>query len=235
MARRRFDHSRAVIALGGVMAIVALADLALGFPMATRFALRASDLTEAWATLQHTPGAPEAWRSIGTLWSYAFVHAGVEHIGFNLLYFWFFGSLLYEVAGDRWVLGGFLFTTATAGLAFVLRHHDVGRATVLGASGSVSGLAGLYVLLAFRWSTMPHASAWPLARPIPPIQAALFALIGAATDVYMLSEGDGVARDAHLGGFAGGLFLGMLLATFLPTWEQFLRSKLGPSRLLGRR
>jgi membrane associated rhomboid family serine protease len=56
------------------------------------------------------------------------------------------------------------------------------------------------------------------------------ALVAVGFDLYVLRSGlaDGVARDAHVGGFAGGLLLGALLTTFFPTYEGFLRSRLGP-------
>ena len=140
----------------------------------------------------------------------------------------FFGTLLAQVAGDRWVLLGLLICSIASAAAFVV-HHVEGPATyVIGASGAISGVAGFYVLLSFRWE-IPWAMAWPLARPVPPFHAALIAIVAVGMDLYVLRSGGsgGIAVDAHLGGFAGGLLLGAVLTTFFPTWERFRMSAAG--------
>lgn len=226
--RRRWSkNGRAVAGVSAVLLAVFLVDRVAGLGLVYRWALLPSALSRAVETLPRDPGDGAAWWAVATVWTSVLVHADLGHLASNLMFFWFFGSLLAQVAGDRWVLLGLAFTALGSGLAFVLL--SAGSGAVLGASGAISGVAGLYVLLAFRWE-VPPAHAWPLARPIPPVQAALVALVAVGFDLYVLRSGlaDGVARDAHVGGFAGGLLLGALLTTFFPTYEGFLRSRLGP-------
>jgi len=128
------------------------------------------------------------------------------------------------------VLLALLVTPITAAAAYTLRHPDLGMGLV-GASGAISGVSGLYVLLAVRWGG-PAVYAFPLSRPVPPMQAAVAALMAVGLDLYVLREGggDGVARDAHLGGFAGGLILGALVTTLYPSIEAYRGSWLGPAQ-----
>lgn len=219
--RRDPTRSRAVIATSLVFAAIFVADQAMEFGLVYRFALVPQDLVAALDTLAQDPGSARSWLTLGTVFTTVLVHADLMHLGFNVAYFWLFGTLLAQVAGDRWVVLGLVICSITSAAAFVVHRADGPATMVVGASGAISGIAGLYVLLAFRWE-IPWAMAWPLARPVPPVRAALVAIVAAAMDIYALrTGGDNVAQDAHLGGFAGGLVLGAILTTFFPTWERF--------------
>jgi len=234
MARGRSQHSRAVIALVVVMTAAFAVQLA-GVLEGGDWALHANAFVAAWGEVTGGGGGPESWRTLSTLWAYALVHGGVEHLGYNLVFLWLFGSLVHDAVGERGVIVSALVTTATAGLLFTFRHLGETPDGVIGCSGLGSGLAGVYVLLAFRWSEMPRAHAWPLARPVPPMQAAAFAILFVIGDLFLLRSNDGTAHDAHLGGFGGGLLLAMILTTFFPTWRSFLGSKIAPEGLAERR
>lgn len=220
-------RSRAVIATSLVFAAVFVADGIADFGLAYRFALVPQDLVRALETLPNDPGTVEAWLTLATVFTTVLVHADLMHLAFNVAYFWLFGTLLAQVAGDRWVVIGLIVCSVTSAAAFVVHRADGPPTLVVGASGAISGVAGLYVLLAFRWE-IPWAMAWPLARPVPPLHAALVAIVAAVMDVYALrAGGDNIAQDAHLGGFAGGLVLGAILTTLYPTWERFQRAPAG--------
>lgn len=179
------------------------------------------------------PDGLRGWWSVATLWMSSCAHGGFEHLAVNLAFLWFFGALLSQLVGDRWVVLALLITPLTANLAFWWLH--AGPPTmVIGASGAVSGVSGLYVLLAFRWDG-PSVYAWPLARPVPPAQAALLAVLAVALDIYVMRRGGGggVARAAHLGGFAGGILIGAFLTTFLPSYDHYRNSRWAPGGLRG--
>lgn len=219
--------SRAVIAVCVVLTAVFVADWVTGFGLAYSFALVPQELVAAIDAIVGGRGAIDDWLTLGTAFTTVLVHGGLLHLAFNLGYFWLFGTLLSQIAGDRWVIAGLLLCSITSAAAFVVNRAEGPPTLVIGASGAISGVAGLYVLLAFRWE-LPWAMAWPLARPVPPLHAALVAIVAAALDVLALRDGgDGVARDAHLGGFAGGLLLGAVLTTVFPTWERFRGSWAG--------
>ena len=206
---------------------VFVADWVTGFGLPYHFALVPQDLVQTLKSLPTDPNSLDAWLTLGTVFTTVLVHADLMHLAFNVGYFWLFGTLLAQVAGDRWVVMGLMWSSIASAAAFVIHRAGGPPTQVIGASGAISGIAGLYVLLAFRWE-IPWAEAWPLARPVPPLHAALVAIAAAAMDVYALRTGGGnIAQDAHLGGFTGGLLLGAVLTTLYPTWERFQRAKAG--------
>lgn len=187
-------------------------------------ALRPEEFFASWKMLRHAPSDASAWIALAHLWTPVWVHADAKHLLHNVIFFWLFGSLLVRVAGNGWLLVTFALTAATASLAYALRNPD--GLPMVGASGAISGVAGAYCLLAFRWD-VPDAYAWPLAYPVSPLHAAAAALLSAGTDVFVLAEAGGaatgVAHEAHIGGFVGGLFIAMLLTTWFPNRDAFLR------------
>jgi len=217
--------SRAVIAVCVALSAVFVADAVTDFDIARLLALWPVVLRASVGSLLDDPTNGPAWLGLATVFTSTLVHADVMHLGFNLAYFWLFGTLLSQVAGGRWVVITLAWASLTAGLAFVVLEAGSAASYVIGASGAITGVSGLYVLLAFRWE-IPWAMAFPLARPVPPLHAALIGIAAVGMDLYALRSGvsDGVAYASHVGGFAGGLLLGALLTTFYPTWDRFRAS-----------
>jgi membrane associated rhomboid family serine protease len=95
----------------------------------------------------------------------------------------------------------------------------------IGASGAVSGLAGVYVGLAVQWR-LPYAEVWPLAHPVPPMQVAAFALIGFVGDMILLARHDQkIAYGAHLGGLLTGVVIAAVITTIYPSDEAYNRAQ----------
>ncbi len=229
--RRNPTLSLAVVGTLVVLTAVHAVGLILVPDLTYQWALMPGELVASVERIGRDPAALEAWIPILTIWSSVLVHANVMHLAFNAAYLYFFGTLLYQLLGNRGVLAALALTSVSSGLAFVFHQGPDTASYVVGASGAISGVAGLFCLLAFRWEDSPLVYAWPLARPVAPAQAALVAVFSAAGDIYGLREGaSGVALDAHVGGFAGGLLLGAILTTVYPTWDAYLRSALGPGR-----
>ena len=230
------DASVAVLGLLFAFGLVFVVSTFVAPELPGRLALLPVELLDSLEILKGEPATAGAWASVLTVFTSAFVHSGIAHLVLNGLYLWFFGGLLAKLAGDRWVLVAFFFCCISSGAAFVIAHADDVGAGVVGASGAISGVAGLYVLLSFRWD-MPNVQVWPLARPVPPIQAALVAILVAGADVYALNSGEasGIARASHLGGFAGGLLVGMVLTTLFDSWIDFRRSRAAPRSLRSER
>lgn len=136
--------------------------------------------------------------------TYAFLHGGWAHIGFNMLALYMFGAPIENLFGARHFLFYYLFCAVVAALAHlaVVAFFTGGFYPTLGASGAIFGL-----LLAFGM-LYPHAKIIVLILPIP--MPAWLAVIG-----YMLLElflgvtgtQAGVAHFAHLGGAIGGFVL----------------------------
>lgn len=151
------------------------------------------------------------WLELGTLLSYAFLHGGFDHIALNMVFMWAFGALLIELIGWRWMVGIWVMTVLAGSATHVAMNHE-DFIPMLGASGGVLGLEGAYFGLAVRWR-LPDPHVWPLARPIPPSQLALFAVLGVALDYFAIFGGslEMTAYGAHVGGFTMGLLITALV------------------------
>lgn len=162
---------------------------------------------EAWERLREGGATRSDLGTFGTLVSYAFLHADIGHILFNVAMLWVFAAVVREILGSWWMLGVFVFTAFTASLCHVV-FNPGSQGPLLGASGAVMGFEGAYLGMAVRWS-LPEPHVWPMSRPVPPMHLGLFAGIAAVIDWSSIMEHsmDNIAFAAHLGGFVGGLFL----------------------------
>ncbi|MFZ1726045.1 MAG: rhomboid family intramembrane serine protease [Albidovulum sp.] len=143
-----------------------------------------------------------------------FLHAGIMHLGGNMLFLWIFGDNLEDQMGPV----GFAAFYLACGIAAALTHIAADPGSLIptvGASGAIAGVMGGYLLLFpkakvdvlvifvvfFRVFTI---SAWVVLGIWFAIQ--LFSGLGAPA-----SQG-GVAYWAHAGGFFAGIIL------TLPVW-----------------
>ena len=143
-------------------------------------------------------GSGEFWPwQIGT---YAFLHGSFEHLFFNMLGLWMFGSELEQVWGQKRYLQFFAASVVAAALTQLLVNALLGNgAPTIGASGGLFGL-----LLAFA---MIFPNRIILLFFVIPMKAkylvALYGLIELYQGAYVMNTG--VAHFAHLGGMLGGL------------------------------
>lgn len=151
--------------------------------------------------------AGEWWRCV----TYAFTHAGIIHLGFNMLVLWQIGPLIEnEVGAARFIFLYFLATlTGTfASLFWNMPPSPTGPFPVLvGASGAIFGLIGFAAAYYHRIGGPEgvHRRNFMLQWAA---FAFLFGLIVPRID-----------NAAHLGGAIGGVVLGLLL----PVRGQLLR------------
>ena len=147
-----------------------------------------------------------------TIFSSMFMHGGILHIAFNMLFLWIFGNNIEDSMGrPRFVL---FYLLAGIAAAYAQALPDP-SATVpaLGASGAIAGVLGGYLLL------------FPRARVLTLIFIIFFVTLIEVPAVILLgvwfflqflpavgqvgtdavSGGGGVAYWAHVGGFAFGL------------------------------
>ena len=132
--------------------------------------------------------------------SYAFLHGSFQHIFFNMLGLWMFGSELERVWGARRYQQFLLASVLTAAASQLLVCELTGSgAPTVGASGAIFGL-----LLAFAMM-FPERTIMPLFPPIP-MRAKVFVAIYGGLELLMGVTGtaSGVAHFAHLGGMLGG-------------------------------
>ena len=140
------------------------------------------------------------WLAPWQLVSYSFLHAGLMHLGFNMLGVWMFGSDLERVWGPKRYAILYFASVLTAALTQLLVAGTFGRSQgpVVGASGGVFGLLLAYAVM------FPERRVMLLFPPIP-MRARTFAVVYGLLELILGVTGlqAGVAHFAHLGGMAG--------------------------------
>jgi membrane associated rhomboid family serine protease len=135
--------------------------------------------------------------------TYAFVHAGLPHLLFNMFGVYMFGSDVERVWGTRRYLTYYLACVLSAAATQLLFSGLTGaHYPTVGASGGVFGLLLAYAML------FPRRMIMPLFPPIP-MRAPVFVAVYGVLELVFGVTGtlEGVAHFAHLGGLAGGLLL----------------------------
>jgi len=154
----------------------------------------------------------------GYIWqllTYAFLHAGLWHILFNMLALWMFGAQLEQDWGYSLFLQFYFFCAIGAALTTVVVSFTgvLGSSPLIptvGASGAIFGL-----LLAFG---ILHAEAEIMLFPIPFMIKAKYFIMGLIfIEVFLTlssahQAGASVAYMAHL----GGLLFGYIWLKFVP-------------------
>ena len=135
--------------------------------------------------------------------TYAFVHAGPQHLLFNMFGVYMFGSDLERVWGARRYLTYYLACALSAAAAQLAVSILTGAYyPTAGASGAIFGLLLAYAML------FPTRTVILLFPPIPmraPVFVAVYGLLELVLGVTGTQAG--VAHFAHLGGLAGGFLM----------------------------
>jgi membrane associated rhomboid family serine protease len=148
-----------------------------------------------------------------------FLHAGLPHLAWNLLFLHIFGDNVEDLLGRARYLALYLL----AGLAGAIAQYAIEPTSTLpmvGASGAIAGVLGGYLVLHPRAPIVllnPVLPLWLLLGPLLALPA--WAVIGYwflgnlfGGVASLGATGGGVAFFAHLGGFFAGLLLTRPLA-----------------------
>jgi membrane associated rhomboid family serine protease len=134
--------------------------------------------------------------------SYAFLHGSFEHLFFNMLGLWMFGSELERVWGDKRFLQFYAASVLAAAVTQLIVTSVMGSVyPTVGASGGLFGL-----LLAFA---MMFPNRTILLFFVIPMKARYLVLLYGVLELYqgVYVMNSGVAHFAHLGGMIGGLLM----------------------------
>jgi membrane associated rhomboid family serine protease len=176
------------------------------------------ELVQQGAAVACDKALPSDIPTWATVFTGMFTHAGLLHLGGNMLFLWIFGNNVEDAMGPvRFVVFYLL-----AGLAALALQVAIGPNSVvptLGASGAIAGVLGGYIVL------------YPRARVLTLIFLVIFftfieipaylflfiwfaqqAIFGAVDLTTPSGGGGGVAYFAHVGGFALGLLAVRLFA-----------------------
>lgn len=153
-----------------------------------------------------------------TIFFAMFLHGGWIHLGSNMLYLWIFGDNIEDRLGHA----KYLFFYLACGVLATLAHAVMSPASNIpsvGASGAIAGVLGAYLLLfpSARVMTFIPFGFFVAMRELPAILVLglwfviqLFTGVASVADVDRQDVG-GVAWFAHIGGFAAGLLLILLM------------------------
>jgi membrane associated rhomboid family serine protease len=152
------------------------------------------------------PGVSPWW----TLVTYAFLHHDLWHIGFNMFFLYLFGRNVNDKLGGVGYVVFYLLGAAASGGWHALLHATVNPAPTLGASGAVAAVTGAYLVLFPQ--TLLTIVYWFFFIGTIEVPAMYFiALKMIFIDNVLARGGRSIAYDAHLGGYAYGIVLTLLL------------------------
>jgi membrane associated rhomboid family serine protease len=200
---------RAIITLN-VAVFIFQAFLGILSPAYSSALVRAFAFYPEWYTALFQP-----WRMV----TYMFLHGGVFHILFNMLWLWWMGRAVEQTLGPRTFTVIYMGAGIGGALLDVLFAQFLGINYVIGASGAVFGIMVAFAML---YPTMPI-----MLFLLPPIEARYVVAGLIALNLLLLNGGDGVAHVVHLGGAAIGYMLmkaqnkGYELSRWILPFEQF--------------
>ena len=155
----------------------------------------------------------------GSLVLSMFMHGGLLHLGFNMLFLWVFGDNVEDRMGHLryllfYLLCGILATLAHSAIS-LLSVPIAGTASleigVIGASGAIAGVLGAYYKL-FKGAYIRTLVPIFIVFTTVDLPAGLFIIIWFVLQLfYGLGSvgrvGGGIAFWAHIGGFGAGVYL----------------------------
>jgi membrane associated rhomboid family serine protease len=179
------------------------------------------DLEGALSAVAFVPArfwyAPFALPNLLSIALSMFLHGGFLHLGGNMLYLWIFGDNVEDTLGH----GKYLFFYIACGFVATLAHAIVNPSSVvpsIGASGAIAGVLGAYLVLfpRTRVLTLIPIFFFITIREIPAIVVlglwfVLQLFVGVGSLGVQDAGAGGVAYFAHIGGFAFGMVLVLLL------------------------
>lgn len=164
---------------------------------------------EIWAWLALYPIAVVHGDFLWGLVSHMFLHAGVMHLGGNMLFLWIFGDNMEDQMGH----GGFLAFYLSAGLlaaAAQIAAEPFSTIPMVGASGAIAGVMGGYLLM-FPRARVDIVAIFIVFFKVFTLPAWIILGIWLALQLFggfsMAGGEGGVAYWAHAGGFIAGIVL----------------------------
>lgn len=141
------------------------------------------------------------------LFGHLLVHGDLMHLIGNMLFLWVFGNAVCAKIGNIAYLGTYLAMGLTAALAHLVFSGD----PAIGASGAINGIVGLFLIL-YPLNDITCGYWWFYHGGSFTVSSIWMILFWLAFDLWGVVGGGGhTAYWAHLGGFASGAGLGVLL------------------------
>lgn len=148
-------------------------------------------------------GAPQ----LSDLFSSLFLHGGLLHLAGNMLFLWIYGDNVEHRLGHLPYLLLYLLCGVAATLFFAL-FTSVSMTPLIGASGAISGVLGLYFIFFPRNQVKVFLAFFPIFFNVVLLPSRLvlgFYLLIDNLLPFLIAARGGVAYGAHIGGFLAGL------------------------------
>ncbi len=157
------------------------------------FAAVPFDITHGIVLAPPSPPSP-----LLTILTSMFIHAGIAHVGFNVLVLAAFGPAIETRCGHLRFAAFYL----TCGIVGEIAQISIGpdsHVPAIGASGAIAGVLGAYLMtFPLRWPALLGIGAWAATQ----IVAGFGRLALPAAD-----QQAGIASFIHIGGFCCGVLL----------------------------
>lgn len=148
-----------------------------------------------------------------TIFTAMFIHANLLHIGGNMLYLWIFGNNVEDVMGHFKFLAFYLVSGVGAAGAQILTD-PLSRIPMVGASGAIAGVLAAYLILFPRARIVSLVAYFIMELPAY-VVLGFWIFLQVINSFLIIGSGSaakgGVAFAAHVGGFAAGLAITLIL------------------------
>ncbi len=134
-----------------------------------------------------------------------FIHGGLFHLIFNMLYLWIFGNNVEDFLGPIRFILFYLLSGLGASITHILFNPN-SQVPMIGASGAIAGILGAYLILYPRARVLTFVFLFFIIRIIA-IPASFVLGLWFLIQVLSIGAGGGVAWFAHIGGFLIGILL----------------------------
>jgi len=135
-----------------------------------------------------------------TLITHMFVHANMEHLFFNMLFLFFFGTELERRVGESKFLQIFIISGLVGAIG---QMAVVPTGYMMGASGALFGVMGCLAVIAPEIRVLLFF--------VIPLSIRAAVVLFAVLDFAMMGSGDSIAHMAHITGLLAGLAYGGML------------------------
>jgi rhomboid protease GluP len=163
----------------------------------------------------------EPWRLLSSM----FMHAGLVHLGFNMLTLFQFGPICESFYGRRGMLIVYFFSGILGGMASLFFGAAV--TVSVGASGAIFGLQGAILCAVATKGKLLQPGAAKKIAVVMGVIVVMNLLLGLATPA--------IDNAAHIGGLLGGFLAALMLAeVFDPAhFKKYGATRLAATTLFG--
>ena len=162
-------------------------------------------------------GLYSAHLSLQTLFTHMFLHVGILHLAGTMWFLWMFAPKLEERLGS-WFFGVAYLMCGLGAAGLQTLFTPGSTIPMVGASGAISGVAGMYFVLFPRspFDLLLYVGWWRLKTFNAMTRGAVGAWIGEQFVLGLITSfthSAGIAFWAHVGGFLSGFLIAAIIAS----------------------